>query len=151
MVNKWVNRFNEDRLDGLKEDPRSGWPRALPTEQLVKFKAYVVSHAINPYFTRLKGLLWLPMWCSNFRWPKAWQTYTASPTRWFLRRSQVACESRQVAAQDAYNSNNLNTFTCYAQFIRQPESPPLLTRVGSIEQVWQWLNNNELANCCFEG
>jgi transposase len=32
MVNEWVKRFNEEGLDGLKEKPRSGRPRALSTE-----------------------------------------------------------------------------------------------------------------------
>jgi transposase len=57
MVNEWVKRFNEEGLDGLKEKPRSGRPRALFTEQLKKLKAYVVSHAIKPDGGRLKGTL----------------------------------------------------------------------------------------------
>jgi transposase len=57
MVNEWVKRFNEEGLDGLKEKPRSGRPRALSTEQLKKLKAYVVSHAIKPGGGRLKNTL----------------------------------------------------------------------------------------------
>lgn len=57
MVNEWVKRFNEEGLDGLKEKPRSGRPRALSTEQLKKLKAYVESHAIKPNGGRLKGTL----------------------------------------------------------------------------------------------
>lgn len=57
MVNEWVKRFNEEGLDGLKEKPRTGRPRALTTEQLEKFKAHVVSHAIKPNGGRLKGTL----------------------------------------------------------------------------------------------
>lgn len=57
MVNEWVKRFNEEGLDGLKEKPRSGRPRALSTEQLKKLKAYVESHAIKPDGGRLKGTL----------------------------------------------------------------------------------------------
>lgn len=57
MVNEWVRRFNEEGLDGLKEKPRSGRPRALSTEQLKKLKAYVESHAIKPNGGRLKGTL----------------------------------------------------------------------------------------------
>ncbi len=57
MVNEWVKRFNEEGIDGLKEKPRSGRPRALFTEQLKKLKAYVVSHAIKPDGGRLKGTL----------------------------------------------------------------------------------------------
>jgi transposase len=34
MLNEWAKRFNEECLDGLKEKPRSGRPRALSTEQL---------------------------------------------------------------------------------------------------------------------
>jgi transposase len=57
IVNEWVKRFNEEGLDGLKEKPRSGRPRALSPEQLKKLKAYVVSHAIKPDGGRLKGIL----------------------------------------------------------------------------------------------
>jgi hypothetical protein len=57
MVNEWVKRFNEKCIDGLIEKPRSGRSRALFTEQLEKFKDYVVSYAIKPDGGRLKGTL----------------------------------------------------------------------------------------------
>jgi transposase len=57
MVNEWVKRFNKEGLDGLKEKPRSGRPRALSTEQLKNLKLNVVSHALKPDGARLKGAL----------------------------------------------------------------------------------------------
>jgi transposase len=57
MVNEWLKRSNEEDLNGLIEKPRSGRPRALSTEQLEKLKEYVVSHAIDPDWGRLKGTL----------------------------------------------------------------------------------------------
>ncbi|MFQ3199244.1 MAG: transposase [Paraglaciecola sp.] len=62
MVNEWVKRFNHEGLEGLKEKPRSGRPRALSTEQMKKIKAYVVSHAIKPDGGRLKAPSGLLMW-----------------------------------------------------------------------------------------
>jgi len=34
MVTKWRNRFAEDRLDGLVDDPRPGRPRTVTDEQV---------------------------------------------------------------------------------------------------------------------
>lgn len=54
-VNKWVQLFINDGIDGLKEKPRSGRPSALSEAQLSQLKEYVITNSIKPTGGRLKG------------------------------------------------------------------------------------------------
>lgn len=54
-VNKWVQRFIDDGIDGLKEKPRSGRPSSLSKEQLLQLKEYVIANSIKSTGGRLKG------------------------------------------------------------------------------------------------
>ena len=54
-VNKWAQQFINDGIEGLKEKPRSGRPRALSEAQLSQLKEYVIANSIKPTGGRLKG------------------------------------------------------------------------------------------------
>jgi transposase len=54
-VNKWVQDFINDGIDGLKEKPRSGRPSALSELQLLQLKEYVINNSIKPTGGCLKG------------------------------------------------------------------------------------------------
>ena len=54
-VNDWAKKFYESGLDGLKEQPRTGRPCHLTSEQLTKFKEYVTQNSIKPNGGRLTG------------------------------------------------------------------------------------------------
>ena len=54
-VNKWVQQFIDDGIEGLKEKPRSGRPRALSEAQLSQLKEYVIANSIKETGGRLKG------------------------------------------------------------------------------------------------
>jgi transposase len=55
MVNDWAKRFFNEGLDGLKEKPRTGRPKKLTEEQLIKFTQYVKTEAVKPKGGRLNG------------------------------------------------------------------------------------------------
>lgn len=46
--NDWAKRLDENELDGLKEQPRTGRPCNLTAEQLITFKEYVTTNSIKP-------------------------------------------------------------------------------------------------------
>ena len=54
-VNKWVQQFINDGIDGLKEKLRSGRPSALSEAQRSQLKEYVITNSIKPTGGRLKA------------------------------------------------------------------------------------------------
>jgi transposase len=54
-VNKWIQLFINDGIDGLKEKPRSGRPSALSEAQLSQLKECLITNSIKPIAGRLKG------------------------------------------------------------------------------------------------
>ena len=54
-VNDWTKKFDENGLDGLKEQPRAGRPCSLTAEQLITLKEYVTKNSIKPNGGRLTG------------------------------------------------------------------------------------------------
>ena len=54
-VNDWAKKFDENGLDGLKEQPRAGRPCSLTAEQLITLKEYVTKNSIKPNGGRLTG------------------------------------------------------------------------------------------------
>lgn len=54
-VNKWVQTFLEEGLEGLKEKPRTGRPPLLTLEQKEQLAQYIKDRASNPQGGRLIG------------------------------------------------------------------------------------------------
>ena len=54
-VNKWVQAYLDDGLDGLKERKHTGRPKALSDEQLALLKRFILSAAVKDDGGRLQG------------------------------------------------------------------------------------------------
>ena len=54
-VNKWVQAFLDDGLDGLKEKPRSGRPAFLSNLERQQLAEYIEENAAKPNGGRLTG------------------------------------------------------------------------------------------------
>jgi transposase len=107
MVNEWVKRFNEEGLDGLKEKPLSGRPRALSPQQLEELKAYVLSHGVKPSGGRLKGTLVITFveqdFGVSFSLTNIYRVLHRLDFSWITSRSKHPKQSQ--AAEDEFKEN----------------------------------------------